>query len=124
MKMNKITKALGAFLLTGAFGLSGSAFAAESAAGVREHMDLMVKTAKEAQAAAKAGNKDSCLVSIKQSVQHYKELTGDAAGKSMQDAMKTIKEAKGECEAGNTAKAAELLDQAVPAIEKIKAGMK
>lgn len=120
MKMNKIAKVLGALLLTGAFGVSGSAVAAENAAGVAEHFALTIKTVKEAQQAAQAGDKDGCLTNIKASVQHYKEITGDAAGKPLQDAMKKVKQAKGECESGNTAKAAEILTEVVPALESIQ----
>ncbi|HYE38040.1 hypothetical protein [Methylocaldum sp.] len=120
MKMNKTAKVLSALLLTGAFGVSGSAIAAENAAGVAEHFGLTVKTAKEAHEAAKAGDKDGCLSGIKQSIQHYKELTGAAAGKELQDTIKVVKEAKGECESGNTTKGAELLGQAVPVLEKLQ----
>jgi hypothetical protein len=119
MKMNKIANVLGALLLTGAFGLSGGAFAAETATGVNEHFDLTIKTAKEAQAAAAAGNKDNCLASIKQVKQHYKEITGAASGMPLQKAMAKLKTAQAECETGNTAKGAEILTEVVNDLQKI-----
>jgi hypothetical protein len=120
MTTNKTTKILGALLLTGSCGV----FAAENAAGVAEHMGLTIKTTKEAQDAAAAGNKEGCLASIKQAKQHYKELTGDAAGKPMQDAIKVMKEAQADCEAGNTAAAATKLGEVVAAEQKVQANLK
>jgi hypothetical protein len=122
MKMSKIFKALGALLLTGA--VSGSAFAAENAAGVREFMGKTVQTAKEAQAAAAAGDKAGCLTAIKQTKQYYKEITGDAAGKPLQDAMKKIKEGQAQCEADKPQDAAPILGEAVAGMEKVNAGIK
>ncbi len=108
-----------------AFGLASSAAsAAESAAGVKEHMGLMVKTVKEAQDHAAQGHGDLCTESIKQSIQHYKELTGDAAGKPLQDAVKKIKLAKDGCQAGDTSEAAALLGETLPVLEKIDAALK
>jgi hypothetical protein len=118
MKMNKITKVLGALLLTGA--VSGSAFAAENAAGVAEHFSLTAKSAKEAADAAAAGNKDGCLTAIKQTKQHYKELTGDAAGMPMQKAIKRLKEGQEECEKGDTAAATPILQEVAATIERIR----
>lgn len=118
----KHSKTLSALILGGTLALTGSAaFAAENAEGVREHMKLTVETAQKALAAAKAGDKATCLSEIKQSKQHYKELTGDAAGKPMQDAMKTVNVARDACEKGDTAGAAESLTTAVAAIEKVNA---
>lgn len=120
---NKITKVVGAFLLSGAFGLS-SAFAAENAAGVKEFMNLTVKTAKEAHDAAAAGSKDGCLSAIKQTKQYYKEVTGDAAGKPLQDAMKRLKEGQAACQADDLPGAAMVLKEVVVAMEKINSGSK
>lgn len=80
MKMSK-TLFLGGLLLTGTLGMSSGAVAAENAAGVKEFMGKTVETAKQAQAAAAAGDKDGCLSAIKQTKQNYKEITGDAAGR-------------------------------------------
>jgi hypothetical protein len=115
MNMSKISKVLGALLLTGAV---GSAFAAENAAGVRDFMKKTLETTKAAQAAAAAGDKDGCLKSIKQAKQEYKEITGDAAGKPLQDAMKKVKEAQSHCEAGNVTEAAPILGDAVAGMQK------
>lgn len=122
MKMNKIVKALSVVLLAGA--VSGSVFAAENASGVKEHMSLTVQTTKAAQTAASAGDKEGCLSNIKQAKQHYKEITGDAAGKPLQDALKKVKEAQAHCEAGNVHDAAPILGEAVATMEKINAGLK
>ena len=122
---NEFNKKLGVAIVTGFFGLGiGLAQAAESAAGVKEHMDLTVKTTKEALAAASAGNAEGCVTSIKQAVQHYKEITGDAAGKPLQDAMKKVKAAKDACQAGDAAAGAAVLADVVPDLEKIQAGTK
>ncbi len=103
---------------------AGTACAAESAAGVKEHMGLMVKTVTEARDHAAQGHGDLCTESIKQSIQHYKELTGDAAGKPLQDAVKKIKLAKDGCQAGDTTPAAELLAEVLPVLEKINSNLK
>lgn len=123
MKMNK-TLVLGALLLTGAMGVSGGAIAAENAAGVKEFMVKTVQTTKEAQAAAATGDKDGCLSAIKQTKQNYKEITGDAAGKPLQDALKKVRQAQDLCAAGNTSEAAPLLSEAAAAMEKVNAGIK
>ena len=124
MKTNKITMTLGALLLTGAFGLSGSVFAAENALGVKEFMAKTLETAKAAQAAAAAGDEAGCLAAIKQTKQYYKEITGDAAGKPLQDAMKKIKAGQAHCEADNAQSAVPDLSEAVATMEKINAGVK
>lgn len=122
--MSKISKKLTGVVLAGFMGVAGSAFAAENAAGVVEHMDLTVKTTKAAQEAAKAGNEAACVSNIKQAKQHYKEITGDAAGKPLQDAMKRMKDAQASCEAGDAATGAATLSEVVSALEKIQSGIK
>lgn len=121
----KIARTLGALLLGGALGLAGasSVYAAETSAGVAEHMGLTIKSTQEALEAAKGGNEHGCLASIKQAKQHYKEVTGDAAGKPLQDAIKRLKEAQAECEKeGGGPKAAEILTEVVASMQKIKGG--
>lgn len=122
--MSKISKKLTGVVLAGFMGVAGSAFAAENAAGVLEHTDLTVKSIKAALEAAKAGNEAGCVANIKQGKQHYKEITGDAAGKPLQDAIKVLKEGQAACEAGDAAKGAEILVGVVAALEKIQAGIK
>jgi hypothetical protein len=124
MKMSKTTRVLGALLLTGAFGLSGSALAAENAAAVAAHFDELVKSAKSAHESAKAGDKDTSLKEIKAAKQHYKELTGDASGKPMQDAIKRLSEAQDLIRAGDTAKGSEILGEVATTLEKLKASAK
>lgn len=124
MKKNDQTKLIG-FLAGAVFAVTSStALAAENAAGVKEHMDLFVKTVKEANDHAAQGHGDLCTESIKQSIQHYKEITGDAAGKPLQDAVKKIKASKDACNAGDTAEAAAVLSATIPDIEKINAALK
>lgn len=123
MRISK-TLVLGASLLTGVFAASGSAIAAETAAGVKEFMGKTIQTTKEAQAAAAAGNKEGCLSAIKQTKQNYKEITGDAAGKPLQDAMKKVNQARDLCSAGNTQDAAPLLGEAAATMEKVNAGIR
>ena len=126
MKNVEFAKTLGAMIVGGVMALGGAAAnAAENAAGVKEHMSLTIKTTKEALDAAKAGNEAGCLASIKQAKQHYKEITGDAAGKPLQDAMKRMKDAQAECEQeGGAAKGAEILTEVVASLEKIQSGVK
>lgn len=118
MIISKISKILTASILAGAtFG----AVAAESASGVAEHLSMLVETTKAAQTAATAGDKNSCLSNIKQAKQHYKELTGAPNGKPMQDAIKRMKDAQSDCEAGNTANAATILGEVVQVELKVQA---
>lgn len=119
MNMKEIAKGMGALLLTGVC-VSGSAFAAENAEGVNEHFIMTIDTVKAAQAAAAAGNKEACLTEIKQAKQHYKEITGAASGMPLQKAMQKVKVAQAECEAGNTAKGAEVLSEVVSDLQAIK----
>ncbi|QSA96095.1 hypothetical protein [Methylococcus sp. EFPC2] len=122
--MSKIAKKLIGVVLAGFIGLAGSAFAAENAAGVVEHTDLTVKSIKAALEAAKAGNAAESLANIKQGRQHYKEITGDAAGKPLQDAIKVLREGQVALEAGDTKKGAEILTGVVSSLEKIQSGIK
>lgn len=123
--INANLKKAGILLIGGAFALvTGAASAAENAAGVKEHFGLLVKTAKEAYEHAAAGHADLCAESIKAAKQHYKEITGDAAGKPLQDAMKKVTAARDACQSGDAAAAAEVLKETVPQIEKIEANIK
>jgi hypothetical protein len=126
--MKNVSKNLGVALMAGMFslGVASVSHAAENAAGVIEHMNKTVEVTKEAYIHAKEGNEKGCVDSIKQAKQHYKEITGDAAGKPLQDAMKKMKEAQGHCEQGegHGPAAAEILAGVVAAMEKIKGGIK
>jgi outer membrane protein assembly factor BamD (BamD/ComL family) len=122
MKMNKIAKVLGALLLTGI--MSGSAFAAENSAGVAEHFDQLVKTAGLALDNANNGNKEAAITDIKQAKQHYKELTGDASGKDMQDAIKQLSAAQDALKAGDAEKGKEILAGAYAKIKDLRAKLK
>ena len=118
MKMNKLMGAvvLGAFALT-----ANVSFAAENAEGVKEHFALTIKTLKEAQDAAKTGNEPACRDNIKLAKQNYKEITGDAAGKPLQDAMKRVNDAQALCEKeGGAVEAAGILAEVVATMEKLR----
>ncbi len=121
MIISKISKFLAVTLLAGT---SYSVFAAESAAGVAEHLNMLIDTTKAAQTSAAAGDKDACLSNIKQAKQHYKELTGEPAGKPMQDAIKIMRDAQADCEGGNTADAATKLGDVVSREQKVQASLK
>lgn len=125
--MKNINKKIGIALVAGiaSLGFASLSHAAENAAGVVEYMNKTVEATKEAYTHAKEGNEKACLDSIKQVKQFYKEITGDAAGKPLQDAMKKVKAAQADCEKeGGGPDAANTLGEAVAAMEKIKAGMK
>lgn len=121
MIISKISRFLAVTLLAGT---GYSAFAAESAAGVAEHLNMLIDTTRAAQTSAAAGDKDACLSTIKQAKQHYKELTGEPAGKPMQDAIKIMKDAQADCESGNTADAATKLGDVVSREQKVQASLK
>jgi hypothetical protein len=121
---NPSLKNIGAILIGGAFAIAtGAAAAAENAAGVKEHFALLVKTSKEALEHASADHADLCAESLKAAKQHYKEITGDAAGKPLQDAMKKITAARDACQSGDAGAAAEVLKETVTQIEKIQANI-
>lgn len=122
MKMSKISSVVSGIAFVVA--MTGSVFAAENAAGVKEHFGLTLEKTKAAQASAAAGNKDECLTNIKAAKQHYKEVTGDAAGKPLQDAIKVLKVGQEECEQGDTGAAAITLSGVVSQLEKINSGIK
>lgn len=119
MKMIKISTVASTVLLV----MAGNVFAAENAAGVKEHMALTLQKIKDAQASAAAGNKDECVTNIKAAKQHYKEITGDAAGKPLQDAIKVLKVGQEECDKGDTAKAAQTLSGVVASVDKINSSL-
>ncbi len=125
MNKQKIHTKLAASLLAGAFslGISSEIIAAESPGGVARYMDLTIKSTQQAQQQAKQGNKEGCAQNIKEARQHYKEITGDTAGMPMQRAMKKIKTAQTACEAGDTAKGADILTDALKDLEAIQGKM-
>ena len=121
MKIEKVTKTLGAILLAGAFGLCGApAIAAESANEVHAHAVEALKTAKEALEHAKAGHKEQTVETLKVLRTHTKELTGDPIGKNIQTANARIREAIKEAEAGNTAGTADKLTEALTPLKAIE----
>jgi hypothetical protein len=126
MKKINIPTILSSILISGTLALTASTatYAAENASGVVHFMNMTIKAVKEARDAATAGNKEDCLDRIKVTKQYYKEITGDAAGKPLQDAMKRVKEAQAECDSGNTANAATILGEVGASMQQIENNMK
>lgn len=123
MKINLIS----AFLLAGI--VSGNAIAAEDASGVLGYMDKTIASVKLAQAAAQKGqgNKDDCVNNIKEAKQHYKQLTGDAAGVDTQNAIKLVKEAQELCgkdTSSDMSAAVSKLGDATKLLENVKSKLK
>lgn len=118
MTISNLSKILATTVLAG---FTFGAVAAESASGVAEHFNLLIESTKAAQAAASAGDKEGCQSNIKQAKQHYKELTGAAQSKAMQDAIKKMNDAKEDCVAGNTADAATKLGEVATVQASIQA---
>ena len=96
MNKGKFTTVIGSALLV--LAAAGNVYAAENAEGVKEHMAKTLEVAKQALEAAKAGNREECLAKVAATKQHYKEITGDAAGMPLQKAMKTLREGQNLCE--------------------------
>jgi hypothetical protein len=124
--MNKLNKNIGVALVAGllAMGTVSVAQAAEDAGGVVKYIGLSSDSAKAALDAAKAGDKEKTLASLKQVRQYTKEITGDAAGMKLQKANQAVKAAAQEAEAGDLAKAAETLAPAVATLEEMKKSAK
>lgn len=124
--MKKITNRLGVALIAGMLGLGAVSvsYAAEDAGGVVRFIGLSADSAKAALEAAKAGDKAKTIENLKLVRQQTKEITGDAAGMKLQKVNQAVKAAGNEAEAGNLAKAAELLEPAVKTLEEIKATVK
>jgi uncharacterized membrane protein len=100
MKMSKISTVLSSALLALA---AGNVFAAENAAGVKEHFGLTQQEVKAATEAAKAGDAKGCTDHYKQAKQHYKEITGNAASARLQKAIDVMQTGKDACQKGDTA---------------------
>ena len=120
--MKRITKNLGAALVSGmlALGAVSVSYAAEDAGGVVKYIGMSYDAAKAALDAAKAGDKDKASASLKQVRQYSKEITGDAAGMKLQKVNQAVKAAGNAVDAGDLAKAAELLEPAVKSLEELK----
>ncbi|SMF95851.1 hypothetical protein SAMN02949497_3226 [Methylomagnum ishizawai] len=122
MKIKNLTKVLGAFVLTSI--MSGSVFAAESAGGVAAAFDDLVKNATAAADSAKAGDKDGCLNGAKAAKQDYKQLTGAATGKAMQDTITKLSQGKDLCSEGKVAEAAPILAEVAATLAKLRSELK
>lgn len=91
MKMKYLAAAVFAGLL--AAGTVPSTYAAENAAGVAEFAAKSADEAKKAYEELESGRGDEARLALKNVRQYTKEITGDAAGMSLQQANKQVKEA-------------------------------
>lgn len=121
MKNLKVSKVLAALMLGGMLSLTvvPAVYAVETAHGVAEFTQKSLDSAKAALEHAKAGHKAETLTSLKEIRQYTKEITGDAAGKKLQDANKHIKEAINAVDANDLNAAAEHLNVAIPMLDEI-----
>lgn len=120
--MTTMKKSLGVMLVSGllALGAANVSYAAEDAHGVAKYIGLSYDAGKAALDAAKAGDKATTSAKLKEVRQLTKEITGDAAGMKLQKVNQAVKAAGTAVDAGDTAKAAELLEPAVKSLEEIK----
>ena len=117
MKMSKISTVLSSAVL--ALAASANVFAAENSEGVKEHFGLTQKEVKAATDAAKAGDAKGCADHYKQAKQHYKEITGNAASMRLQKAIDVMQTGKEACQAGDTAKGAEVGEKVTAELDAI-----
>lgn len=117
MKMSKISTVLSSALLV--LAASGNVFAAENSEGVKEHFGLTQKEVKAATESANAKDAKGCTDHYKQAKQHYKEITGSAASMRLQKAIDVMQTGKEACQAGDTAKGAQVGEEVSKELEAI-----
>jgi hypothetical protein len=120
-------KYLGAAVIAGllAMGTVPATYAAENAAGVAEFAGRSADEAKKAYEELESGRADEARLALKNVRQYTKEITGDAAGMSLQQANKQIKEAiRILDEEKDLRKAADVLAPAVKTLQDIAAAAK
>ncbi|UZR27743.1 hypothetical protein [Methylococcus mesophilus] len=122
MKIQNALSKFAALLVAGS--LSFGAFAAEDAHGVKRATEEALKASQDALEQAKAGQTDAAIASSKLYRQKAKEITGAAAGISLQKAMGSAKGAATDLEAGNNAAAIEKLTDVVTRMTDINANTK
>lgn len=120
-------KYLGAALMAGflAAATVPASYAAENAAGVAEFTAKSADEAKKALEELNSGRTDEARVALKNVRQYTKEITGDAAGMSLQKANQAVKESIRILEEEKDAKkAAAALEPAVKTLQEIAAASK
>ncbi len=125
--MNKLNMKLGVALVAGmlAMGSIPASYAAENAAGVSQFAEKSADSAKKALEELQSGRLDEARVELKNVRQFTKEITGDAAGMSLQQANKGIKETiRVLDDEKDIKKAIEVLTPAVKTLQDIAAATK
>ena len=125
--MNKMSKNLGVALVAGllAMGSVSVSYAAENAAGVALFTEKTADSAKKALEELQSGRVDEAKVELKNVRQFSKEITGDAAGMSLQKANQGIKETMRILdEEKDVKKAIDTLTPAVKSLQDIAASVK
>jgi ribosomal protein L22 len=120
-------KYLGAAVMAGFFALATvpASYAAENASGVAEYAAKSADEAKKALEELQGGRGDEARAALKNVRQYTKEITGDAAGMSLQQANKAVKEAIRVLEEEkDLKKSAEVLAPAVKTLQDIAAAAK
>ena len=120
-------KYFGAAVMAGllAMGTVPATYAAENAAGVAEYAAKSADEAKKALEELQGGRADEARVALKNVRQYTKEITGDAAGMSLQQANKAVKESIRILEEEkDLKKSAEVLAPAVKTLQDIAAAAK
>jgi hypothetical protein len=125
--MNKLNKNLGVALVAGllAVGSVSVSYAAEDAKGVAVFTEKTADAAKKALEELQSGRVDEAKVELKNVRQFSKEITGDAAGMSLQKANQGIKETMRILdEEKDVKKAIGTLEPAVKSLQEIAASVK
>jgi hypothetical protein len=120
-------KYLGAALMAGLLAVATvpASYAAENAAGVADFAGKTADAAKKALEELQGGRPDEALVELKNVRQFSKEITGDAAGMTLQKANQAVKETMRILnEEHDNKKAIETLTPAVDSLQKIAATAK
>ena len=125
--MKNLNKTLGAALVAGllAMGAVSTSYAAENAAGVAVFAEKSADSAKKALEDLQGGRAEEARVELKNVRQYTKEITGDAAGMSLQKANQQVKETiRVLDEEKDVKKAIEVLTPAVKSLQDIAAAAK
>lgn len=125
--MKNISKNFGIALIAGllSMGAVTVSYAAENAAGVSAFAEKTADSAKKALEDLQGGRVDEGRAELKNVRQYSKEITGDAAGMSLQKANQAVKETiRVLDEEKDVKKAIEVLTPAVKSLQEISAAAK
>jgi len=130
MRPQELSKKIVIALVAGLLAVGGATALAEedpgrpTAASVRKHTEETIKVVKEALTHAKAGHKDETAATLKTARQHSKEIVGDSIGKLTQKVQGDLKAAIKANIDGDSAKAAELIEETLVALTEIEKAVK